>query len=292
MPGINVYGVSFPGCPGIIIGFNDHIAWGVTNAGRDVRDYYEIKFKDKTKSSYWFNNSWKKVDSVHVETFKVKDGTTIYDTVSYIDQGPVMYDEDFESRISPGKAYAVRWIAFEPSNEMKAFRMLNYARNYQDYLEAIKLFVSPAQNFAFAASNGDVALWQQGLFPARWDQQGMYIMPYVDNRYTWQGYIPQQENPHMLNPPRGFVSSANQRSVAADYPYFIPGDYDLYRGIRINRELERMESITPQDMMNLQKDNFNTLAATAMPLFLKHLSKSSIIRYRIGLCRFNEQMEL
>ena len=86
----------------------------------------------------------------------------VYDTVAYIDQGPVMFDQDFETRISPGKAYAVRWIAHEPSNEMQAFRMLNHAQNYEEYLAAIKLFVSPAQNFAFASVNGDIALWQQG----------------------------------------------------------------------------------------------------------------------------------
>ncbi|RYY14630.1 MAG: penicillin acylase family protein, partial [Chitinophagaceae bacterium] len=275
-PGLNVYGVSFPGCPGITIGFNDHIAWGVTNAGRDVRDYFEVQFKDRTKTSYWFNNSWKKVDSLKIESFQVKGGATLYDTVAYIDQGPVMYDQDFESRISRGKAYAVRWIAHEPSNEMRAFLMLNHAKNYDEYLAAIKLFVCPAQNFAFASVGGDIALWQQGKFPARWQQQGVYIMPYVDNRYTWQGYIPQAENPHMLNPTRGYVSSANQRSAAADYPYFIPGDYDLYRGIRINKQLEGMRSVTVEDMMKLQNDNYNTMAATAMPLMLKHLQKSSL----------------
>jgi penicillin amidase len=282
IPGMNVYGVSFPGCPGIIIGFNDYISWGVTNAGRDVRDYFEVKFKDRTKTNYWFNNSWKKVDSLKIETFYVKGGKTVYDTVAYIDQGPVMFDHDFESRISPGKAYAVRWIAHEPSNEMRAFRMLNHAKNYDDYLAAIKLFVCPAQNFAFASVSGDIALWQQGKFPARWEQQGVYIMPYVDNRYTWQGYIPQAENPHVLNPARGYVSSANQRPVAGNYPYFIPGDYDLYRGIRINKQLESMRSVTPQDMMNLQKDNYNTMAATALPLLMNHLQKSGLSGIEAG----------
>jgi penicillin amidase len=269
---MNVYGVSFPGCPGIIIGFNDHIAWGLTNSGRDVRDYYEITFRDSTKTSYWFNNSWKQVDSIKIETFHVKGGVTAYDTVAYIDQGPVMFDGDYENRISRGKAYAVRWIAHEASNEMLAFNKLNHARNYDEYLSAIKHFVSPAQNFAFASVNGDIALWQQGKFPARWPMQGMYIMPYKDSSYTWQGYIPQEHNPHMLNPSRGFVSSANQRSVAADYPYYIPGDYDLYRGIRINRQLANMNAVTPGDMMNLQKDNYNSMAATALPLLLKNLS--------------------
>ncbi|MHA4842646.1 penicillin acylase family protein [Flavitalea antarctica] len=275
-PGANVYGASFPGCPGIIVGFNDYIAWGVTNAGRDVRDYFEIQFKDSTKSHYWFDNAWKKVDSLHIEAFHVKGSKVIYDTVAYIDQGPVMFDEDFEAGVSPGRAYAVRWTAHDPSNEMLAIRMLNYARNYQDYLNAIRHFLTPAQNFAFASVDGDIAIWQQGRFPARWDQQGVYVLPYVDKRYTWQGYIPQEENPHILNPARGYVSSANQQSVTPDYPYFIPGNFDLYRGIRINRKLAGMEAVTPQDMMNLQNDNFNSFAATAVPLFLKHLDTADL----------------
>jgi penicillin amidase len=271
-PGMNVYGVSFPGCPGIIIGFNDHIAWGVTNAGRDVRDYYEIKFKDDTRSSYWFNNKWKPVDSLKIEKFSIKGQKDYFDTVAYIDQGPVMFDRSFESRISGGKAYAVRWIAHDPGNELLAFYELNRSKNYEDYLAAIKRFVSPAQNFAFASRTGDIALWQQGRFPARWEKQGLYIMPYADSSYLWQGYIPQEHNPHMMNPDRGFVSSANQRSVAADYPYYIPGDYDLYRGIRINKRLTAMNGITVQDMMMLQKDNYNTLAATALPLMTANIS--------------------
>ncbi|HTF29219.1 MAG TPA: penicillin acylase family protein [Flavitalea sp.] len=275
-PGMNVYGVSFPGCPGVTIGFNDHIAWGVTNSGRDVRDYYEVKFKDKSKSEYWFNNNWKKVDSQRIEEIRVKGGKTFYDTVAYIDQGPVIFDHNFVAALSPQKSYAVRWMAHEAGNEMLAFNKLNHAKNYDEYLSAIKLFICPAQNFAFASVSGDIALWQQGKFPARWDRQGLYIMPYYNDHYKWQGFIPQEDNPHLINPERGFVSSANQRSAAKDYPYFIPGEYDLYRGIRINKRLASMSSVTPQDMMNLQKDNFNTLAETSMPLFLKYLQNEKL----------------
>ncbi len=272
-PGVNVYGVSFPGCPGIIIGFNNQVAWGVTNAGRDVRDYYEIRFRDSTKTHYWFNDQWRPVDSLKVETFKIKGQSDYKDTVAYINQGPVMFDRSFESRITGGRAYAVRWIAHDPGNELLAFYKLNRATNYDDYLAAIEYFVSPAQNFVFAGTSGDIALWQQGKFPARWPRQGTYIMPYTDSAYVWQGYIPQEHNPHMLNPSRNFVSSANQRSVAADYPYFIPGDYDLYRGRRINNRLAALENITADDMTDLQKDNYNGLSATALPLMLRHLQK-------------------
>ncbi len=72
----NVYGVSFPGAPSIIIGFNDSIAWGVTNAARDVRDYYSIKFKDDSKTEYWYNNEWRRSD-LKIETYKMKDGSGV-----------------------------------------------------------------------------------------------------------------------------------------------------------------------------------------------------------------------
>ncbi|HVW62666.1 MAG TPA: penicillin acylase family protein, partial [Puia sp.] len=94
-PAYNVYGVSFPGAPYIVIGFNDSCAWGVTNAGRDVRDYYAIKFKDNTRQEYWFNNAWRTVERQRIDTFKVKGQPDVYDTVAYTVFGPVMYDPSF-----------------------------------------------------------------------------------------------------------------------------------------------------------------------------------------------------
>ncbi len=272
-PDNNVYGTSFPGIPGIVIGFNDSIAWGVTNSQRDVRDYYEIQFKDATRSHYRFQNQWKEA-SLRVETIKVKGKANVYDTVSYTIFGPVMYDDRFSNNASVGKTLAVRWKAHDPSNEALAFFKLNHARNYKEYLEAIQLFQCPAQNFVFASKSGDIAIWQQGGFPARWNQQGLYVMPGADSSYMWQGMIPQSENPHSFNPEQGFLSSANQRPVDGGYPYFIPGGYDLYRGITINNRLRALTAATVEDMKQLQNDNYNSLAATAKPVLLKNLNDS------------------
>ena len=272
-PDINVYGTSFPGIPGIVIGFNDSIAWGVTNSQRDVRDYYEIRFKDETKKQYWFNNQWQDT-KLRVEEIHIKGKPVFYDTVAYTIFGPVMYDQSFMNEATNGKPLAVRWKAHDPSNEALAFWKLNHAHNYNDYLEAIKGFECPAQNFVFASKSGDIAIWQQGTFPARWDRQGLYVMPGFDSSYMWQGYIPQAENPHSVNPEQGFLESANQRPVDGTYPYFIPGAYDLYRGITINRKLREMNNITVEDMKNLHNENFNALASTARPFMLKHIYDS------------------
>jgi penicillin amidase len=95
-PEFSAYGVTFPGSPNVIIGFNEHISFGFTNAGRDVKDYYEIKFKDGTKSEYWFNGEWKKAEK-RVEIIRIKGEPDLLDTVSYTLFGPVMYDENFRA---------------------------------------------------------------------------------------------------------------------------------------------------------------------------------------------------
>ena len=110
--------------------------------------------------------------------------------------------------------------------------------------------------------------------PALWERQGVYVMPGQDSSYMWQGYIPRDENPHSVNPERGFVSSANQRPADSAYPYFIPGNYDLYRGITINKTLASLSGITPQDMMNLHNENFNAMAASIRPLLLNYINEN------------------
>ena len=132
-PNSNAYGVSFPGAPGVVIGFNDSCAFGFTNGGRDVRDYYEIKFKDDSRSEYWFDSAWKKTE-FRIESIKVKDQPDYVDTVAYTVFGPVMYDKSFtDSAKTNNKYYALRWTAHDPSNELKIFYQLNRAKNYSDY---------------------------------------------------------------------------------------------------------------------------------------------------------------
>ncbi len=274
-PNSNTYGVSLPGSPFVIIGFNDSISWGVTNAQRDVKDYYEIKFKDNTKKEYWFEGEWKKT-TLREERIKVKGGADVLDTVAYSVFGPVMFDESFSNGYSQKKNLAVRWVAHDPSNEVIALYKLNRAKNYDEYAEAIKSFSCPGQNFVFASHSGDIAIWQQGKFPARWDMQGQYVMPGYDSSYLWQGFIPQSENPHIKNPVQGFLQSGNQRPVDSTYPYFIPGSYITARGITIYNKLSGMSGITPQDMMKLQFDYFNTLAEDARGIFLKYVKEDAL----------------
>lgn len=272
-PTMNVYGATFPGSPSVIIGFNDQIAFGFTNAMRDVKDYFQVRFKDAGKKEYWYNGAWQPT-RLKIEEIRIAGAPSFYDTVAYTVFGPVMYDESFTNDVTGTKAIAVQWTAHEASNEGAMWFKLNRAKTYHEFVNAIKDFNCPGQNMLYASKSGDIAIWQQGKFPARWEGQGLYIMPGEDSSYQWQGYIPQGENPHILNPAQGFIQSANQRPVDSSYPYFIPGNYIVPRGRTIYKNLANMQQVTPQMMMGLQNNYYSSLAADAIPVLLKNADRS------------------
>lgn len=280
-PEMNVYGVSLPGSPNIILGFNDSIAWSVTNAGRDVKDWYAIEFKDDTKSEYKYEGEWLPTQK-RIEAIKVRGGETVYDTVPYTHHGPVVYEMGENSGTGMANL-ALKWIAHgwdeqEPPNELLTFYNLNRGKNYQDYEQALKTYQCPAQNFVFASHSNDIAIWQNGLFPARWPEHGRYIMDGSKKLNDWQARIPQEHNPHIVNPERGFVSSANQHPTDSTYPYYYTGVFEYYRNRRINNELSRMSSVSVEDMMKLQQDNYNLTAADLLPVLLELLDTNDFAK--------------
>jgi penicillin amidase len=273
-PEFSSYGASFPGSPNIIIGFNENISWGVTNAGRDVKDYFDIEFQDEQKTAYKYNGQWMPTEK-RVEILKVKGQPDKLDTVVYTNYGPVMFDDAFPAKERDTRHLSVRWKAHDPSNEGLTFYGLNRAKGYEDYLAAIKHFTCPGQNFVFASRTGDIAIWQQGQFPAKWKRQGDFIMPGTDSSFEWKGMIAQEENPHQLNPPRGYVSSANQLSADGSYPYYTGNVFPVYRGYMINRMLDSAGPVGPEEMMKMQCDNYNIRAELSRDILMS--TKDSLL---------------
>lgn len=281
-PAFNSYGVSFPGAPGVIIGYNDSCAFGFTNGGRDVKDYYKIQFKDASRKEYWFNNAWHKTE-FRVEKIGVRDSLPVIDSVAYTVFGPVMFEPGFGFEgTAPKGYYALRWTAHDPSNELKMFFMLNRAKNYADYLEATKHLLTPGQNCIFACKNGDIALRTQGNWPAKWKGQGDFVMPGTDSSFMWQGMIPWEETPMQYNPERGFVSSANQHPADSTYPYFLGRNYPIYRGIMVNKLLSNMQEITTEDMKRMQSNNHNVFAEMAIPRLVHFINDSGFSKEELG----------
>jgi len=276
-PSHNTYGASFPGAPAVVIGFNDSIAWGVTNAGRDVMDLYNVRFKDELKKEYLMNGNWILAEQ-RQEVIQVRDGANLSEVVPITQYGPVLYDKDFNKPDARGLTLAVKWTANTANAGIKAFYLLNRAKNYNDYLAAIRNWTCPGQNFVFASKTGDIAIRQQGSFVARWKHQGDFVMPGTDSVYQWQGMIPMEENPAIKNPVRGFVSSANQKVTDSTYPYYLGAahHFPLYRGIAVNKKLSALENITPDDMMKMQTNNYNVFAEMARPVLMKYIDKNGL----------------
>ncbi|HKG07620.1 MAG TPA: penicillin acylase family protein [Pedobacter sp.] len=278
-PGLNAYGVSLPGAPGIIIGFNQHIAWGVTNVAADVLDFYQVKFKDSTHRSYWYDNQWKNT-SVRLEKIGIRGMAAEIDTVFYTHHGPVVYlqkPKNFSRSNNVPTGSALRWIAHETSNELKTFYLLNRGKNYADYRRALSFYTAPAQNFVFASADNDIAITANGKFPLKWKDQGKFLLDGADPENDWRGWIPADQNPTVKNPPRGFVSSANQSSTDPSYPYYINWEFSPYeRGKRINDRLTVMTNATADSIRKMQTDNYSIHAQNILPAVLDLVDQGAL----------------
>jgi penicillin amidase len=274
-PTVNVAGSSLPGAPGVLIGFNESIAWGLTNAAWTVRDLYAISFKDATRAEYYYDNLLLKSQFV-VEQIKIKNSQPLYDTVVYTHLGPIVYDDRFEG---PGhyKNVAMKWVGHHPGNEILTFYLINRGKNLQEFESALQHYHVPAQNFAFASVYNEIALEIAGKLPARLKNQGKFIMPGNSNVYELQAYIPQAHCPKVVNPAVGYVSSANERATDKNYPYhYYQFSEENYRNRRLNQALSQATKIDLKSMMQLQNDNYNLAAQENLPFLMGYIDKEQL----------------
>jgi len=287
-PGVNVNGVSIPGAPGVIIGYNQKVSWGVTNVDADVLDYYTIKFKDSSRNEYWYNNQWNKTTR-RVEKIEMRGQKTLYDTVIYTHHGPVVYETidkrpEIKSRVPVG--CAVRWIAHDKSKDLLTFYLLNRAKNYDDYRTALSYYTAPAQNFIFASADKDIAITVNGKFPLKYKDQGKFILDGSNPNDDWHGWIPFEQNPTAKNPERGYLSSANQSSTDPSYPYYLNWSFGPYeRGKRINNRLAAMTKATVDSMRSIQNDNYSIAAQDILPAMLSYLDPAKMDRQQQDILR-------
>ena len=276
-PDCNATGVTLPGVPTVIIGFNDHIAWSETNVDADILDWYSVKFRDDSHLEYFYDNTWKKTD-VRKEVIKVRGEADVIDTVYYTHHGPVVAMGDKKlMRSNFPVGYAMRWLGHDRSEELNTFLLLDRAQNYNDYVKAMSYFHCPAQNFIYADTENNIAVWVDGKFPLKWKNQGKFLMDGSEAGNDWQGWIPFEQDPHVKNPARGFVSSANQVSADSSYPYYINWQMDApMRAHRINQQLAAMNNITAEDMRTLQYDNKNMVADFVLDEMIAGVDESAL----------------
>jgi penicillin G amidase len=273
-PKVNVSGVIFAGIPGIILGRNDHISWGVTNVGPDVQDLYIEKRNPDNKYEFLYNNQWEKAEAI-IETILVKDQEPIDHEVVVTRHGPIL--SEFAHYEESDTALALRWTALDPSPELEAVLQFSKAENWEQFKQALTLFHSPAQNFVFASTDGTIAYRANGLIPIRKNGDSMLPVPGWTDEYEWTGYVPWNELPTVVNPEEGFISTANNKVVSDEYPYHITHTWaQPYRQNRIREFLLSKNSITVEDMKELQFDHHNLQAQEFLPIFLNKIETSKL----------------
>lgn len=259
---LNVTGLVLPGQPFVIAGHNDSVAWGMTNVMVDDIDFYAEKLnEDSTK--YLLDGEWKDV-LIKNEIIKTKEGDTIEKKLRFTHRGPIVNQFKKKAEVP----LSVHWVGNEMSNEIGGVYLLNRAKNWTDFREAASNFVAVSQNIVFADVNGNTGLQCSAGIPIR-TGDGTQIYPGDSSKYDWKGLVPFEELPFEYNPERGYVSSANNKTVPDDYPYFVSHWFATTDRIdRINELLEAKEKLTAEDFAAIQADVKSKKAEQITPVFV------------------------
>ncbi|WAU85543.1 penicillin acylase family protein [Streptomyces sp. Qhu-G9] len=281
----DVSGYTFAGMPGVVIGHNENISWGMTNSGADVTDLYLEKL---TGDGYEYDDKVLPF-TTRKEKIDVAGGESKSIVVRETNNGPLLSDR-YDELVKVGKkagvdsaapdrgdgyAIALRWTALDPGTSMDAVFAMNRAANWTDFRKAAALFDVPSQNLVYADTENHIGYQLPGRIPIRGEGDGSLPSPGWDSEYRWTGYIDQDELPYEYDPKRGYIVTANQAVVDKDkYPYTLTTDWGY--GTRSQRIADLIESkiknggkVSTDDMRQMQLDNSSEIAKLLVPKLLK-----------------------
>lgn len=266
----SVAGVALPGAPAVICGHNEHIAWGMTNLYVDEMDFFTEKLNEEG-THYFFNGEWQPLE-LRKEKIAIKGGDTLLKINAFTHRGPVI--SGFKG--VENEAISMRWTGNDYSNELRTIMLLNRARNWNDFRNAVRTFGAVAQNIVYADAEGNIGLQVTGNVPVRKAGNAVFVYPGDTNAYDWTGAVPFEELPYEFNPERGYVSSANNRTTGPDYPYYIGYWYDNSARIdRIREMIESQDKLDVEDFMNMHVDQTSVFAPSYVKTIVPILKNSS-----------------
>jgi penicillin amidase len=261
---LDVYGVTIPGSPGIVIGFNRDVAWSFTNVESDVVDYFvEVVDDPRAPTRYRLDQTWRPLER-RIETYRDKRGNVVAtDTMLYTHRGPLMRD---------GRLWlSMRWTAHDTTNESDALTRATRSRSVMQWLEMMTDFSVPAQNGIVADRSGAIAIRSTGRFPIRAPgASGDRLQDGVSAANDWRGALPVSRYPFAMNPSQGYLASANQQPFdpRVDSTYLGAHWYSPWRAMRINSLLRTDSSVTPDAMRRYQTDPGSARADAFAPALL------------------------
>ena len=264
-PTIHASGFAVPGVPGIPIGHNRDIAWGVTNVMVDDVDFYVEKIDPENPRQYWYKDHWEDMKVIK-EAIKVKGGGLVKKEFFVTRHGPIVIQA---GKNSGKETISRRWAYCECLQPGKAGYELLKAASVKEVIEALRSWELPSQNFVFADREGAIGYWCCATVPIRSKGDGMLPMPGWTGEYEWKGYVPFDQRPHLLNPEEGFINTSNNKVAGDDYPYLI-GHYwePIDRVTRVRQLLTAQKKLSVEDFKKIQHDTYCLLASELTPRFL------------------------
>jgi penicillin amidase len=274
---IHVAGASLPGIPCVVIGHNEHVAWGLTNGENNVQDLFIERFDPSDPARYEFQGAWEQATVVNERILVKGQAEPVIEEVRITRHGPVISalfpndegrrtkDERAAAGLTPsslvvgsssdGEALALRWAALDPGQNISAVLGLNCARDWASFRAAVAEWDMPTQNFIYADVEGHIGYTLGGALPIRARGDGLLPVPGWTGEYEWAGMIPRDELPHVLDPDEGFVASANTQIAGAGYPYALPGEYlPGYRAARIRQLIGQTPQHSAKSFSAIQGD--------------------------------------
>ncbi len=261
---LNVIGATIPGLPGVLIGHNNRIAWGVTNTNPDVQDFYMEHVNDRNEAEY--KGAWEPMQ-VEQEIIKVKGQPDVTIQVRRTRHGPLISDVLKDA----SQPLAFRWTALDDNDTtIEAYLKINTALEWFDFSQALELYKAPMQNFVFADFKNNIGYYAPGALPIRARGDGAVPVPGWTGEYEWTGYVPFKELPHAYNPEEGFIVSANNKAVPDSYPHFISSDWAApYRAERIVELIKRKPKLSVDDVAAMQANVQSAQAREILPYLLQ-----------------------
>ena len=262
-PGWNVIGGGEPVLPGVSIGHNEYGAWGLTIFGSDSEDLYVYDTNPANPNQYRYRGAWEDMRVVK-DTIPVKGESPAAVELKFTRHGPVLSEDPAHH-----KAYALRAAWMEPGAApyLASLRM-DQAKTWEEFVQACTYSRIPSENMVWADRAGHIGYQAVAITPLRPNWSGLVPVP-GDGRYEWNGYLPINALPHVSDPPKGYVATANNYLFPPDFPYREALHYtgtDPYRASRISEVLGSGRLHTVADMVRLQNDNVSLPARSLVPL--------------------------
>jgi penicillin amidase len=269
-PTINVSGFLLLGTPGIPVGHNLHVAWGVTNVMVDDVDFFIEKINPQNPRQYWHKDHWEDMKVIE-EIIPVKGNKPVKTEILLTRNGPIVTEL---KQGSQEKAISARWAFTDGLQPTKAGYLLIKAEDIGGVKEALRYWELPSQNFVFADTKGNIGYWCCATIPIRSKGDGLLPMPGWTGEYEWKGYVPFDARPHLLNPEEGVIATANNKVIGRGYPHVI-GHYwePMDRITRIRQLLKAKERISVDDVKQMQLDNYCVLASEMTPRMIEILEQ-------------------